>query len=78
MSDRYVEVPISAAREIAESFEKDQVIVVTWDKAHGMMHVTTYGKTLEDCAQAAVGGNFVKKSLGFPDEDCESKPERIK
>jgi len=55
----YLSVPIDEAKRIAESFAKDQVIIVTWDKAHGTEHVTTYGKTLGDSLQAATGGNRV-------------------
>jgi hypothetical protein len=74
----YKDVPITAAKKIAEEFDKDQVIVVCWDKEHGRTHVTTYGKTTEDCAQAAQGGNFVKKALGWPDEECKATPERLR
>ena len=74
--DKYVGVPIEWAKHIAEACEKDQVIIVCWDKAHGKTHVTTYGKTKEDCEQAAKGGNFVKKALGWPDELCHAKSER--
>ena len=74
----YKNVPITAAKAIAEEFDKDQVIVVCWDKEHGRTHVTTYGKTTEDCEQAAQGGNFVKKALGWPDEECNATPERLR
>lgn len=50
--------------------------MVCWDERHGKTHVTTYGKTKEDCAQAAKGGNFVKKALGWPDSMCKAKPEK--
>jgi hypothetical protein len=75
---KYKDIPILAAQEIAEKFDKDQVIIVTWDKTYGRTHVTTYGKTLEECKMAADGGNFVKKALGWPDELCHDEPERLK
>ncbi|MCL4295751.1 MAG: hypothetical protein KJ077_08490 [Anaerolineae bacterium] len=71
----YKEVPISAAQQIAEEFDKDQVIIVTWDAAHQVQHVTTYGKSRRDSAQAAQGGNFVKEALGWPDRLCHDAPE---
>lgn len=74
----YKSVPITAAKKIAEEFDKDQVIVVCWDKEHGCTHVTTYGKTTEDCEQAAHGGNFVKKALGWPDSEAVATPERLR
>jgi hypothetical protein len=77
-SERYKPIPIAAAREIADRFEKDQVVIVTWDWKHGRTHVTTYGRTLADCEQAAVGGNAVKRALGWPDELCQDKPARAR
>ena len=74
---KYKSIPIKTAKEIAEIFDKDQVIIVTWDQAHGRTHVTTYGKTLEECKMAAEGGNLVKKALGWPDKLCHDKPERV-
>lgn len=71
----YKEIPISAAKRIAEQFEKNQVIIVTWDAAHEMVHVTTYGKTKQDSIIAADGGNFIKKALGWPEHLCHDVPE---
>lgn len=75
---KYKNIPIAAAKRIAKDYDKDQVIIVTWDKEHGMMHVTTYGKSLIACEQAAIGGNLIKKTLGFPEEDCNVVPARIR
>ena len=73
---KYIDVPIGAAKEIAKKFDKDQVIVVCWNQEHGKTHVTTYGKTQSDCEQAAKGGNFVKKALGWPESLCNAKPNK--
>lgn len=51
----YKGVPIEVAKQIAEQYSKDQVIVVTWDSAFGMCHVVTYGKNKDDSLQAAKG-----------------------
>lgn len=64
---KYKPVPITAAREIAKRFDKDQVIVVAWDGVHKKEHVTTYGVNKEQCRQAALGGDRVKAALGWPD-----------
>lgn len=72
----YRPIPISAARDIAEEYGKQQVIIVTWDAVHGLTHVTTYGDTVEACVQAAEGGNRVKAALGWPPEECQAKPRR--
>jgi hypothetical protein len=58
-------IPIRAAKEIAEKYSVKQVILVTWDGESEC--VTTYGKTVEECEQAAIGGNRIKKALGWPD-----------
>jgi hypothetical protein len=71
-------LPITAAKEIAKKYDKDQVIILAWDKTTGETWVTTYGKTIKDCEQAAEGGNNIKRFLGWPEEMCKAKPARIK
>jgi len=68
-------IPIKAAKELADDFLLKQVIIVAWDGK--LTHVVTYGKTLEDCDQAAQGGNFVKKALRWP-ESLMTEPSRVK
>lgn len=67
-------IPIAAAKRLADEQKCSQVIIVAWDGER--MHVVTYGKTREDCAQAARGGNVVKSALGFPDGKCRDAPAR--
>jgi hypothetical protein len=71
-------IPITAAKEIGNKHGYSQVIVVAWDKESGTTHITTWGKSLSDCEQAAIGGNFVKKALGWPNHLTEAKPARVK
>lgn len=59
----YKQVPISAAKDIADKYNKQQVIILVWDKEHKLIHITTYGKTKEDCRQAADGGKLVASKL---------------
>lgn len=70
-------IPISAAKDIGKKFDKNQVILVTWNREHGDTWVTTWGKSVDDCVQAAEGGNFVKKALGWPNV-INTKPLREK
>lgn len=71
-------VPIAVARRIATELDLDQVIIVAFSKKTGMTHVVTYGKSIDDCEQAAQGGNKIKdKVLGWPDELCHAAPRRI-
>lgn len=69
-------IPIVAARRIADEYGQSQVIMVTFDKTTGLTHVITYGATAEDCRQAADGGNFIKRALGWPEKLCNAKPWR--
>jgi hypothetical protein len=71
-------IPITEAKRLAETYSQSQVIIVTWDKINNRQHVVTYGKSITDCEQAALGGNFVKKALGWPDEHCHAEPARVR
>jgi hypothetical protein len=75
-------IPIKAAKYIAKEYKLDQVVLVAYErddrrKEH-MTHVVTYGRTQADCVQAAQGGNFVKKMLGWPENTLNTEPSRIK
>lgn len=71
-------IPIRVAKTIAEEFDLSQVIVLAFSKKTGLTHVVTYGQTIGDCAQAAEGGNKLKKVLGWPDELCHDTPARAR
>lgn len=68
-------IPIRAAKEIAKSFGMRQVILVAWS-GQGT-HVVTYGESLEDCDQAAMGGNRVKRALNWPESLRIAEPSRV-
>lgn len=74
----YQAVRIADARRIARECRKDQVIIMAWDRASSRTHVTTYGRTLGDSALAAEGGNFLKRTLGFPEDMCDAMSPRIR
>jgi hypothetical protein len=71
-------MPIKAAKEVADLYGQDQVILLSFDKETGLTHVVTYGKTVADCEQAAIGGNRIKEFLGFDASQCRSTPRRVK
>ena len=71
-------IPIKSAKAIGHNYGYDQVIIVAWDGVTKITSVCTWGKSLSDCDQAADGGNFVKKSLGWPPKKCNDKPSRVK
>jgi hypothetical protein len=60
-------IPIKAASEIAKKYDCRQVIVLAWDGK--LTHVVTFGKSVEDCAQAAAGGNTLKAKWGWPESN---------
>lgn len=69
-------IPLTAPKEIADKHKLSQVIIVAWDDIEKVTHVTTYGDSVEACSQAAVGGNMVKKALGWPESLCNEIPVR--
>lgn len=71
-------IPIADATKIGEQYGYSQVIIVAWDSKTDTTSVTTWGKTLNDCSNAAEGGNFVKKALGWPNEMTQAKPARVR
>jgi hypothetical protein len=70
-------VPIEEAKTFCEKYEKDQCIILCWDKTSGEMWVTTYGVGDPNSIQAAEGGRLVKDFLKLKRENDEI-PERFK
>ncbi len=68
-------IPVSAAKKLAEEYDCRQVILMAWDGK--LTHCVTYGKSVEDCTQAAEGGNKIKTALGWP-ESLMAEPSRVK
>jgi hypothetical protein len=69
-------IPIADAKALAAKHALKQVIILAWDGE--TTHVVTYGVTLADCAQAAEGGNRMKRVMGWPEELCQAKPARVR
>lgn len=49
-------IPISAAKRFADEFGLRQVVVLGYDGER--THIVTYGKTKEDCRQAAIAQDW--------------------
>lgn len=78
MDNTYIEVPIEAARLIANKYNKEQVVIICWDEDHGKTHVTTYGTTKKHCEWATKLGNIIKRDvLKWPEEECNSQPDKL-
>lgn len=71
-SDR---LPIQAAEFITQRYDFLQVIVLAWDGRQTC--VATYGTTAEQSAQAAEGGNRIKRALGWPESLCRVESAKV-
>jgi hypothetical protein len=60
----YKPVPVEAAKQIAEHYDKDMVVILSYDSVHEMTHTTTYGKTAFDKENAAAAGEICAKAIG--------------
>lgn len=68
-------IPIRVLRELARAQGLSQVILLAWDGKRS--HVVTFGETVEDCDQAAQGGDRMKAAMGWP-ESLNALPSRVK
>jgi|GEM_PF-7063780 len=72
--------PIIILPEQLERFATElgltQAILVGWSP-DGTTHVVTWGASLTDSAQAAQGGNAIKRALGFPETLCRALSPRV-
>jgi hypothetical protein len=71
-------IPITAARQISKQYHYPEVVIFAYDPETGTQSVTTYGKSIAQCEDAARAGNYLKKALGWPNEMCHAKPKRLK
>lgn len=69
-------IPISILKDVSKKYGQTHVVMMTFDRSSGLTHIVTYGKSVKDCEQAAEGGNFIKKVLGWPDKLCHVTPAR--
>lgn len=68
-------IPVTAAKAVAKQFDLKQVILLAWDGER--THVVTYGDTVEDCDQAAQGGDKMKAAMGWTDV-APALPSRVR
>lgn len=71
-------IPIEAAGTIAKKYDAPIVVVFGYDPATNRQHVTTFGRTKEECRMAARAGNDLKKHLGWPESQCNAQPDPIR
>jgi hypothetical protein len=46
-------IPIAAAKRISNDYEYPEVVIFTYDPDSRKQHVTTFGRTIEQCKDAA-------------------------
>lgn len=70
-------IPVSKIAELGKSLGLEQAILVAWDGE--LTHVVTWGVDQEACAQAAIGGNKIKKEvLNWPEKHCHTESPIVK
>ena len=70
-------IPIERLKELAKQYDLTHIVMLAYHPDDQTNHVVTYGKSIEDCAQAADFGNKLKDALGWP-EALHAQPSRVK
>lgn len=68
-------IPIKALKELSKKYELDHVIVFATEGE--TQHVATYGRTIDECSEAADFGNEMKDALGWP-KSLHQQPSRVR
>lgn len=71
-------ITIKSAKEISAKSGYPIIIIFGYDPDSGRQHVTTYGRTIGQCKNAAASGNYLKRYLGWPENLCNAAPARVK
>lgn len=53
-------LPIQAAKNVAEQYNLDQVILIARSHKDNLTHFVTYGKSDQDCGMAAIDGRKLR------------------
>lgn len=69
-------IPVNSAKSIAEKFNCPEVVIFAYDPSTGKQHVTTFGQSVEQSEDAAKAGNYLKRHLGWSEDECHAKPIR--
>lgn len=64
MDENYKPVPVSVAQAIALTYDKSQVVVLTYDPVYQCTHTTTFGVEPFDKENAAAAGEICTKAIG--------------
>lgn len=69
-------IPPEQLERFARELGLTQAILAGWAPG-GPTHVVTWGDSLTDSAQAAEGGNLIKRAIGFPPTLCRALSPRV-
>ena len=56
-------IPVDAARQIADEYQKDVVLFLAWDEASDRTHIVTWGRRPSQKTTAAVAGDMIRGML---------------
>lgn len=68
-------IPVKALKDLANTYGLDRVVVFATNA--NTQFVSTYGRTVEECSEAADFGNLLKDALGWP-ASLHQQPSRVK
>jgi hypothetical protein len=60
----YKPIPVHVAKQIADHYEKSQVVIVAVDPVHDLTHTTTYGVSADDKVESALLGDWCAALIG--------------
>lgn len=68
-------IPIKALKEMSKAYKLDHIIIFA--TGGDTQYVATYGRTIDECSEAADFGNVMKDKLGWP-ESLHQQPSRVR
>lgn len=68
-------IPVTRLKQMSKDFGLDHIIVFA--TGNKKMFIATYGRTVEECSEAADFGNRLKDVMGWP-ESLHQQPSRVK
>jgi len=72
-----IEIPVEAAKQFCEEYDKDQCIILSWDEVSKSTWVTTYGVGDTNSKEACNAGNALKDYLKLK-RDNDEIPSQFK
>lgn len=70
-------LPIKMARDLCKVYGLQQVVILATDD-EGTQHIVTAGNTKDNCKNAGVSGDMLKKILAWPGETLSKYTQFIR